>query len=182
MSTRRPSTSTARRCSSRCLPPRCSRRGSTTTAPACIRARPDSSPASNPISSQKFAGRPERQVRQAALDGGILRCATANAATTLKSFLQGPGFEHVESARLHSATRITKRGARRVPPCGQEPVARGAADAHVDRLPPVHRCCRSKSATELRIVRAFSFWSGRKLLPRIVRNASNCPFDSWATS
>jgi Protein of unknown function (DUF4230) len=38
----------------------------------------------------------ERQVRQAALDGGILRSATANAATTLKSFLQGLGFERVE--------------------------------------------------------------------------------------
>ena len=38
----------------------------------------------------------ERQVRQAALDGGILRAATTNATTTLKSFLQGLGFERVD--------------------------------------------------------------------------------------
>jgi uncharacterized protein DUF4230 len=38
----------------------------------------------------------ERQVRQAALDGGILQAATTNAATTLKSFLQGLGFERVD--------------------------------------------------------------------------------------
>lgn len=38
----------------------------------------------------------ERQVRQAALDGGILQTATANATTTLKSFLEGLGFEHVD--------------------------------------------------------------------------------------
>jgi len=38
----------------------------------------------------------ERQVRQAALDGGILQTAAANASATLKSFLQGLGFEHVE--------------------------------------------------------------------------------------
>jgi hypothetical protein len=34
----------------------------------------------------------ERQVRQAALDNGILRVASANAATTLTSFLGGLGF------------------------------------------------------------------------------------------
>ncbi len=38
----------------------------------------------------------ERQVRQAALDGGILATATANAVTTLRSFLTGLGFEHVD--------------------------------------------------------------------------------------
>jgi len=38
----------------------------------------------------------ERQVRQAALDGGILQTAAANASATLKSFLQGLGFDHVE--------------------------------------------------------------------------------------
>lgn len=38
----------------------------------------------------------ERQVRQAALDGGILQTATSNATTTLKAFLQGLGFERVE--------------------------------------------------------------------------------------
>ena len=38
----------------------------------------------------------ERQVRQAALDGGILETAAANASATLKSFLQGLGFQHVE--------------------------------------------------------------------------------------
>jgi hypothetical protein len=38
----------------------------------------------------------ERQVRQAALEGGILQAATANAGTTLKSFLQGLGFEQIE--------------------------------------------------------------------------------------
>ena len=38
----------------------------------------------------------ERQVRQAALDGGILGTASANAVTTLRSFLTGLGFEHVE--------------------------------------------------------------------------------------
>jgi hypothetical protein len=37
----------------------------------------------------------ERQVRQAALDGGILPAAAANAATTLTSFLKGLGFEQV---------------------------------------------------------------------------------------
>ncbi len=35
----------------------------------------------------------ERQIRQAALDNGILRHATANARTTLASFLRGLGFE-----------------------------------------------------------------------------------------
>ncbi len=38
----------------------------------------------------------ERQIRQAALEGGILRTATLNASTTLKSFLQGLGFERVD--------------------------------------------------------------------------------------
>lgn len=35
----------------------------------------------------------ERQVRQAALDNGILRVAAANARTTMTSFLRGLGFE-----------------------------------------------------------------------------------------
>ena len=35
----------------------------------------------------------ERQVRQAALDNGILRTAAANARTTMTSFLRGLGFE-----------------------------------------------------------------------------------------
>jgi hypothetical protein len=35
----------------------------------------------------------ERQVRQAALDNGILRVAAANARTTMSSFLRGLGFE-----------------------------------------------------------------------------------------
>ena len=38
----------------------------------------------------------ERQVRQAALDGGILQAASANASTTLQSLLHGLGFETVE--------------------------------------------------------------------------------------
>ena len=38
----------------------------------------------------------ESQVRQAALDGGILPAAAANASTTLMSFLKGLGFEQVE--------------------------------------------------------------------------------------
>lgn len=38
----------------------------------------------------------ERQVREAALEAGILKAAAANAATTLKSFLQGLGFARVE--------------------------------------------------------------------------------------
>jgi|SRR5579872_1689914 len=38
----------------------------------------------------------EKQVRQAALDGGILPAAAGNAATTLTSFLKGLGFEQVE--------------------------------------------------------------------------------------
>jgi hypothetical protein len=37
----------------------------------------------------------ERQVRQAALDGGILSTAAANARTTLTTFLRGLGFETV---------------------------------------------------------------------------------------
>jgi hypothetical protein len=38
----------------------------------------------------------ERQVRQAALDGGILPTAAANARTTITTFLKGLGFEQVE--------------------------------------------------------------------------------------
>lgn len=38
----------------------------------------------------------ESQVRQAALDGGILPAATTNASTTLTSFLKGFGFDQVE--------------------------------------------------------------------------------------
>jgi hypothetical protein len=38
----------------------------------------------------------ERQVRQAALDSGLLRVAAANARTTMTSFLRGLGFEHPE--------------------------------------------------------------------------------------
>jgi hypothetical protein len=38
----------------------------------------------------------ERQVRQAALDGGILRTAAANARTTLTTFLKGLGFDTVQ--------------------------------------------------------------------------------------
>ena len=38
----------------------------------------------------------ERQIRQAALDNGILRVASANARTTMTSFLRGLGFEHPE--------------------------------------------------------------------------------------
>ena len=38
----------------------------------------------------------ERQVTQAALDGGILQTASTNAGATLKTFLQGLGFDRVE--------------------------------------------------------------------------------------
>jgi hypothetical protein len=38
----------------------------------------------------------ERQVRQAALDNGILQVAAANARTTLQSFLRGLGFDQPE--------------------------------------------------------------------------------------
>jgi hypothetical protein len=38
----------------------------------------------------------ERQVRQAALDNGILRVAAVNARTTMTSFLRGLGFEQPE--------------------------------------------------------------------------------------
>jgi hypothetical protein len=38
----------------------------------------------------------ERQVRQAALDGGILATAAANARTTLTTFLKGLGFDSVQ--------------------------------------------------------------------------------------
>jgi len=38
----------------------------------------------------------ERQVRQAALDGGILKAAAANARTTLATFIRGLGFEAVQ--------------------------------------------------------------------------------------
>jgi hypothetical protein len=37
----------------------------------------------------------ERQMTQAALDGGILKTATTNARATLTSLLQGLGFEAV---------------------------------------------------------------------------------------
>ena len=37
----------------------------------------------------------ERQLTQAALDGGILRTAAANAKTTITSLLRGLGFESV---------------------------------------------------------------------------------------
>lgn len=38
----------------------------------------------------------EQQIRQAALDGAILKSAAANARNTLTSFLQGLGFDRVE--------------------------------------------------------------------------------------
>ena len=38
----------------------------------------------------------ERQIRQAALDGGILQTAATNARATLLAFLQGLGFDRVE--------------------------------------------------------------------------------------
>ena len=38
----------------------------------------------------------ERQVRQAALDGGILLTAAANARSTLTTFLKGLGFDTVQ--------------------------------------------------------------------------------------
>jgi hypothetical protein len=38
----------------------------------------------------------ERQVRQAALDAGILPTATTNARATVTTFLKGLGFEQVE--------------------------------------------------------------------------------------
>jgi hypothetical protein len=38
----------------------------------------------------------ERQIHQAALDGSILKTAANNARTTLTTFLQGLGFDHVE--------------------------------------------------------------------------------------
>jgi hypothetical protein len=38
----------------------------------------------------------ERQIRQAALDNGILKTATANAHTTLTAFVRGLGFQEVE--------------------------------------------------------------------------------------
>jgi hypothetical protein len=38
----------------------------------------------------------ERQVRQAALDAGILQTAATNARTTVTTFLKGLGFEQVE--------------------------------------------------------------------------------------
>jgi hypothetical protein len=41
----------------------------------------------------------ERQVRQAALDNGILGVADANARTTMTSFVRGLGFEQVEFSR-----------------------------------------------------------------------------------
>ncbi|MGE3512474.1 MAG: DUF4230 domain-containing protein [Vicinamibacterales bacterium] len=38
----------------------------------------------------------ERQIRQAALDGGVLESAATNARATLLTFLQGLGFDHVD--------------------------------------------------------------------------------------
>ena len=38
----------------------------------------------------------ERQIRQAALDGGVLKTAMTNATATLKAFLHSLGFEQVE--------------------------------------------------------------------------------------
>ena len=38
----------------------------------------------------------ERQIRQAALDAGVLKTASANATATLKAFLHSLGFEQVE--------------------------------------------------------------------------------------
>ncbi len=38
----------------------------------------------------------EQQIRQAALDQGVLQLANTNAAVTLKNFLRGLGFEQVE--------------------------------------------------------------------------------------
>jgi hypothetical protein len=38
----------------------------------------------------------EKQIRQAALDGGVLRVAAANAQTTMTMFLRGLGFEGVQ--------------------------------------------------------------------------------------
>ena len=38
----------------------------------------------------------ERQIRQAALDAGVLKTALTNATTTLKAFLHSLGFERVE--------------------------------------------------------------------------------------
>jgi hypothetical protein len=45
----------------------------------------------------------ERQIRQAALDGGILTAAAANSQATLTTFLQGLGFDHVEITASKSA-------------------------------------------------------------------------------
>ena len=38
----------------------------------------------------------EKQIRQSALDGGVLRIAAANARTTITTFLRGLGFEDVQ--------------------------------------------------------------------------------------
>ena len=38
----------------------------------------------------------EQQIRQSALDGGVLRVAAANARTTMTTFLGGLGFENVQ--------------------------------------------------------------------------------------
>ena len=38
----------------------------------------------------------EQQIRQAALDQGVLKLATTNAGVTLKNFLRGVGFEQVD--------------------------------------------------------------------------------------
>lgn len=49
----------------------------------------------NPQLESEVRREAERQVRQAALDGGILAAATSNARTTLATFLKGLGFETV---------------------------------------------------------------------------------------
>ncbi len=38
----------------------------------------------------------EQQIRQSALDGGVLGVAAANARTTMMTFLRGLGFEDVQ--------------------------------------------------------------------------------------
>jgi hypothetical protein len=49
----------------------------------------------NPNLESEVRREAERQVRQAALDGGILAAASSNARTTLTTFLKGLGFETV---------------------------------------------------------------------------------------
>ena len=95
--------STPRRCRSRtarsrsrCRRRTFSRRGSTTPRRASTRAKPGSSPVPIPNLESDVRREAERQVRQAALDGGILLTAAANARTTLTTFLKGLGFETVQ--------------------------------------------------------------------------------------